>query len=296
MARSASGPFHLSADNSHEAMSASRLAQEFEPRSPAELVVDAVRQHKRLDGLFDRLRLLTEVREGAEYCVERMIHAEQDRARITLALLNVGALGAKPISASSLNQAAETAGWGSVVQASLAVIYLASCREAAKSCGSDGMAFFKRSLLSGVGAAALGESLGMDSGESFSLGLLHDLGGLGMAVWQGQSYASQLDSSTSPEPDDERSSFGVDHTQAGLALLIYRGFGTALCEGAAFHHGDLQRISISARLAACSWRLAGSGQDAVSACRETLGIPDEETARAAGAVAAAKAGITSLFG
>lgn len=296
MARVKSGPFHHSANNSYEAMSASRLAQEVEPRSPAEMVVDAVRQHKRLDSLLDRLRLLTEVRDGAEYCVERMIHAEHDRARITLALLNVGALGSKRVAASSLNQAAEVVGWGSVVQASLAVIYLASCREAAKTCGSEGMALFKRSILAGVGAAALGESLGMESGESFSLGLLHDLGMLGLAVWQGEGYRQMIDSSASPEPEKERSEFGVDHTQAGLALLIYRGFSASLCEASAFHHGDLERISVSARLAACSWRLAGAGREAATCCAGTLGVAEQAAFKASEAIASARAGITSLFG
>lgn len=285
-----------SADNPDKAMSASRLAQDVEPRSPAEMVVDAVRQQKRLDGLLDRLRLLTEVREGAEYCVERMIHAEHDRARITLALLNVGALGSKPVAASSLNQAAESVGWGRVVQASLAVIYLASCREAAKSSGSDGMALFRRSMLSGVGAAALGSSLGLDSSESFSLGLLHDLGLLGLAVWQGEGYRERLDSFSSPPPKDERSEFGVDHTQAGLALLIYRGFSTSLCEASAFHHGDLERISVSARIAACAWKIAESDCEGAKSCSGVLGLSDEEVAKAVNSVGAARSGIASLFG
>lgn len=277
-------------------MSASRLAQDVEPRSPAEMVVDAVRQQKRLDGLLDRLRLLAEVREGAEYCVERMIHAEHDRARITLALLNAGALGSKPAAASSLNQAGESMGWGKVVQASLAVLLLASCREAAKGCGSDGMAFFKRSIISGVVAASLAETMGIEAGEAFSIGLLHDLGVLGLSVWQGDNYRSFLESNASPNPELERSEFGVDHTQAGLALLIYRGFRSGLCESAAFHHGNMERISVSARLAACAWRMAASGAESVNACSCTLGISDHEAAKAVQAAATARAGITSLFG
>ncbi len=277
-------------------MHSSRLAQDPVPRSPAEMVVDAVRQHRRLDGLLDRLRLLTEVREGAEYCVERMIHAEQDRAKVTLALLNAGALGVPAVDSSSLGGAAEALGWPTVVQASIAVLFLASCREAARESGSDGMELFKRSMLCGVSSRGLGAAMGIEESESFCLGLLQDVGVIGMSAWVAGDYRRFLDSPQSPDPETERGELGIDHTQAGLALLIYRGFGARLCEAAAFHHGHPERISTSARLASAAWRLTESNGDNASLCARILGVDAQVLDQAIGAVGSARAGITRLFG
>ncbi len=146
------GKLHISANNANEAMISPRLGHEPPPKSPSEMVVESVRQHKRLDGLLDRLRLLTELSEGSECCVERMINAEQDRIKVTLALLATGSLGSRPVAAASLRQAADVLGWSAVVEASLVVLYMASCREAGREAGGDGMKVLRRSLFAGVAA------------------------------------------------------------------------------------------------------------------------------------------------
>lgn len=275
-----------------------RLGHEPPPKSPSELVVDSVRHHKRLDGLLDRLRLLTELGEGSEFCVERMINAEQDRIKVTLALLATGSLGSRPIVASTLSQAAEELGWAAVVEASLVVLYMASCREAGRECGGDGMKVLRRSLYAAAAAKILGPELRIREAEAFSLGLLHEVGVLGLAVWKKTEYLEHIDQASSPDPSVERANFGIDHTQAGLALLIFRGFNPKLSEAAAFHHGQMERISLYSRLAACASLAAAEPESpaVLDRIHQVLGVSRNVAADAADTVIAARNGIMKLLG
>lgn len=298
MAGLATSPFLLSANNANEAMISPRLGHEPPPKSPSEMVVESVRQHKRIDGLLDRLRLLTEIGEGSECCVERMINAEQDRVKVTLALLATGSLGSRPASADTLAGAAYEVGWPAVVEASLTVLFMASCREAGREVGGDGMKVLKRSLCAAAAAKVLGPEVRIRETESFSLGLLHEVGTLGLAAWKQAEYKNFLDLAESPDPVVERAEFGIDHTQAGLALLIYRGFNPKLSEAAAFHHGQMERISLFSRLAACSSRLAANpdSEETQALVQRVLGVSERAAATAAQTVKRARTGITALLG
>lgn len=274
-----------------------RLANEPPPSSPSELVIASVRQHKRLDGLLDRLRLLSEIGDANASCIDRMINAEQDRAKVTLALLAAGAMGQTPCTAATLSEAADLVGWGYVIQASQSVLYMAACREVGKDSGVTGMGLFRRSLLTAVASRTLGQGMRMQESASFTLGLLHDLGILGISAWKKESYADWLENDLGPDWTLERGVMGIDHTQAGLALLIYRGFGPTLCEAAAFHHGSLERISVSARLAACSVALAMNPEDELLQVQaaKTLDVKTAYAEEAAERVKLAKAGLSRLL-
>ncbi len=274
-----------------------RLANEPPPSSPSELVVASVRQHRRMDGLLDRIRLLAEIGDSGASCVDRMIHAEQDRAKVTLAFLAAGVTGLTPCPVEKIEDCAEILGWNSVLQASQAVLFMAVCREAGRECGVTGMGLFRRSLLAGVAARTLGKSMRRSESDSFALGLLHDVGILGIAAWKKEAYADWIEGDASPHWGEEREAFGIDHTQAGLALLIYRGFKPPVCEASAFHHGPLERISVAARLAACSVSLAMNPEDDLLQIylARTLGIASSCAIEAADRVRMARAGLSRLL-
>lgn len=274
-----------------------RLANDPPPSSPSELVVASVRQHRRLDGLLDRLRLLAEIGDSTASCVDRMINAEQDRAKVTLAFLGAGVMGQTPCAASSLEEAANLLGWGPVIQASQAVLYMAACREIGKDLGVTGMGLFRRSLLTGIAARTLGQGMRMPESDSFTLGLLQDLGVLGISAWKKEAYAEWIESEDGPDWTWERDTFGIDHTQAGLALLIYRGFKPTLCEAAAFHHGPLERISVSARLASCAVTLALNPEDELLQVHiaKALGVNNICAGEAAERVRLARVGLSRLL-
>lgn len=274
-----------------------RLASEPPPSSPSELVIAAVRQHKRLDGLLDRLRLLAEVGDSNASCLDRMIHAEHDRAKVTLAFLAAGVTGETPCKAPTLEAAADVLGWGAILQASQTVLFMAACREIGKDSGGTGMGLFRRSLVTAIAARTLGKGMRMSEGDSFTLGLLHDLGILGISAWKKQEYSEWIESESGPDWAEERNAFGIDHTQAGLALLIYRGFKSTLCEAAAFHHGPMERISIPARLAACAATLAKNPEDELLQIQisRTLGVGTDCAAEAAERVRLGRAGISRLL-
>lgn len=278
-------------------MVSTRLANEPPPSSPSELVIASVRQHRRLDGLLDRIRLLSEIGDSGASCVDRMIHAEQDRGKVTLAFLAAGVTGLTPCPAASLEQCAEILGWNSVLQASQTVLYMAACREAGRDSGVTGMGLFRRSLLSAVAARTLGQGMRMPESDSFSLGLLHDIGILGISAWKKIDYAEWLESDGGPDWAVERDIFSIDHTQAGLAILIYRGFKPSVCEAAAFHHGPLERISVPARLAACSTTLARNPEDELLQVHlaRILGISDHSAVEAAERVRLARVGLSRLL-
>jgi HD-like signal output (HDOD) protein len=185
-------------------------------------------------------------------------------------------------------------------QACISVQYLVCCLEALKGSGVPAKSFFRQSVLAGVAARRLGASRDLPPTFSFGLGLLHNAGTLAIAALHGGAYGMVYQAATTGEElvEAERAAFKIDHTQAGLGLLIYRGFDPRICEGAAFHHGDAARVSVSARLAAAGDLLALRGEEleARTLAASLMGVPFGPVDLAVSEVQRASAGLAAMLG
>lgn len=79
----------------------------------------------------------------------------------------------------------------------------------------------------------------LDKDAAYTAGILHDIGRIGLAVLQPESYATLLDSYCGPASgilDSERKLFGLDHCETGLKLIsdwkLPRDFEPIVCR----HH------------------------------------------------------------
>jgi HD-like signal output (HDOD) protein len=236
--------------------------------------------------MLERIRVILEDSSTNEAGQTRLLAMDSDSAKLTTAGLRVGAFGGQAFSADSLSEAIEQAGLERAVVGSLAIHFLFAISDAAKNGGIQVKPFFCESLGAAVASRVLAQARGWDHKLGFAMGLLHDSGRLALASLHGKDY---LDLAGDSLILSEREAFGLDHTQAGLAVLIHRGFAPEICEAAAFHHGAIEKISTAARIAAAAFIIAASPHsresrqkaiDWVGVSEETASLAGEESASA----------------
>ncbi|MEM7624822.1 MAG: HDOD domain-containing protein [Planctomycetota bacterium] len=109
-----------------------------------------------------------------------------------------------------------------------------------------------------VATAAAAELIAREVGyglpeEAFTAGLLHDFGQLAMLVTEPTLF-EQVATQSSPGDKKflfrEREAFGMDHTEAGAAIMRHWGLPIALCEAARDHHAVTAAEFAASRLTA----------------------------------------------
>ncbi len=123
---------------------------------------------------------------------------------------------------------------------------------------------WRHSLATALLAADLSFDNTGDMMESYTAGLLHDLGRLVLLASARESYLALLEQAETPEQscDLERSAFGLTHAEAGARAMRRYDLPEPLAEAALLHHHDdplaLSRQNPAAALIASSCRLASS--------------------------------------
>lgn len=94
--------------------------------------------------------------------------------------------------------------------------------------------WWRHSLASALLGDGLAAATGRDRGLSYTAGLLHDIGRLGLMMAAGpKNYGAPQDI------DHERAQVGIDHCQAGEILMAKWGLPADLSAAAARHHVEL---------------------------------------------------------
>jgi HD-like signal output (HDOD) protein len=135
------------------------------------------------------------------------------------------------------------------------LLFTAALRAYLKAPGRNRLfrAWWRHSLASALLGDGLAAATGRNRGLSYTAGLLHDIGRLGLMMAAGPENYGKPDA-----PDRERSRLGLDHCQAGEILLVKWGLPAELAAAAAHHHSDYEDtaeaeppvlISLACRLA-----------------------------------------------
>lgn len=103
-------------------------------------------------------------------------------------------------------------------------------------------ALWQHSLLVAGAAKRLAEHVGQDGGQSFTAGLIHDIGKLVLGLRLGESYWAMVDDAAERGLSlavVERDAFGCDHGMVGAWLLELWSLPPALVPPVARHHAAL---------------------------------------------------------
>ena len=100
--------------------------------------------------------------------------------------------------------------------------------------------FWRHTIGTAHCAQALAAQLGVNRGQAYIAGLLHDVGRLALATWFPAKYAAVL--AVRHERDclfyeAEQSVLGLDHMAVGAALARHWKFPDAMVQAIALHHG-----------------------------------------------------------
>jgi putative nucleotidyltransferase with HDIG domain len=99
----------------------------------------------------------------------------------------------------------------------------------------------------------------LDRGFAYTAGIMHDIGRVGMVATRPEAYARVVEKDAD-HPQDllarERELFGVDHSEAGAAIVRAWNLPGAFVEIASGHHGDGMRWGGTASVIAPSCVLA----------------------------------------
>lgn len=160
-------------------------------------------------------------------------------------------ISADPVLASEILQAANSALFGlsrqvrSLRHAIVLVgrdylrplLFTAALRAYLKAPGRNRLfrAWWRHSLASALLSDGLAAATRGDRGLSYTAGLLHDIGRLGLMMAAGPENYGAPDAL-----DRERARVGIDHCQAGEILMAKWGLPPDLTAVAARHHGDLR--------------------------------------------------------
>jgi HD-like signal output (HDOD) protein len=211
------------------------------------------------------LRVLALCRDGLENLAElaRVIEPDADITAKLLRLASSASLGTSGRIA-TLSRAIATVGTHATV-ATVLSSSLVRGRRALDAAGFDHSRFWRRAVLCGIAARALGEIIGgADREEAFLSGLLQDLGVLALArVFPAESGRAW----TAAGGDHgrvarlERDAFGFDHVDAGVVLARHWNLPEPLCAAIAGSHvpagpgspGRLAEIAFLSGLLAEVW-------------------------------------------
>lgn len=106
--------------------------------------------------------------------------------------------------------------------------------------------WWRHSLASALLSDGLASACGGARGESYTAGLLHDIGRLGLMMAVGSENHANLDSL-----EREREQLGTDHCEAGKILMQKWGLPRELAEAALRHHDDLATMQLSLESLVC---------------------------------------------
>ena len=184
-----------------------------------------------------------------------------------------------------------------VVRSEVLSVNIGEVRSLEEAPRADLVEFWRHCLAVGIATEMLAEvlQLPLDPKESFTCGLLHDLGKLALWTLLPKSYARVLEAAEDLNgsiTDHERNIIGVDHCVAGRRLAEYWGLHQVIQEVAWLHHHPLEGIPDSladrkliavvslADAAARELRLGFSGNyappETTEAIRTDLALPPDQ--------------------
>lgn len=279
-------------------MVSSRLGLDRKKLSPSELVELAAAQQPKAWPILGRIpQLLEETGESGDSRA-RLLGAENEASRLVLAGMARGAFGRPQLPASTMAEAVAAAGCPIVSEAVVAVHWLLALADLARTAGLPLKQVYGQSVMAAVLMRELSEPFGIAPLTAYTAGMLHDSGMPFMAAIFREAYVSMDQEEGDGACLAEHKRFGIDHTQAGLVVLIHRGFPPFVCEAAAFHHGSLDRMPLAGRLAACAGRLAShpGDQDRTAAAAAMLGVPAGLVESAQRQASLAAQGVVQMLG
>lgn len=164
----------------------------------------------------------------------QLVETDPALAAHTMRLANAAALGMSNRVASA-RQAVLVLGFELV--RSLAVLTAGELLPGGRREAPDG--WWQHSLSVAAGSMVVARRTGRGEGEACSVGLLHDLG----AALQFRAAPERYEAMVAATPDDpaarfsaEQRSFGLDHAEAGAAVLAAWNFPDAVVEALRAHH------------------------------------------------------------
>ena len=138
------------------------------------------------------------------------------------------------------------------------------------------------SIATAVIAEALANATGQGMPGLYTAGLVHDVGRLGLLMSAGKPYASMLSEPVVSLEDalvDERSQFGIVHTEAGAIMTKSWGLPDLLSDAIRCHHDPAPPRSDQGlnliQLACCTASALGYGEQALANGAAILEIPPE---------------------
>ncbi|MCA1858039.1 HDOD domain-containing protein [Massilia oculi] len=155
----------------------------------------------------------------------------------TLRLVNSPAFGLQ-VKATTIQQAMTFLGIQATRQLIMAAA-LTGCFPAGRCPGFNDQAFWRHSIATAACARALARRVRFNPDVAFTAGLLHDIGRLVLVTRFPERYQAVLslrDKHDGELIDAERSLFGFDHVDAGVALAEHWRFADTMRQAIAFHH------------------------------------------------------------
>ena len=176
--------------------------------------------------------------------IAEVVENDQALTAKLLRWVNSAAVGLRhPVS--QLSRAATLLGLDAVRQAALSVQFFEVFDGKAAGSGLPAAPFWHHCLGVAYGSAALAALAdGVDPGDAFVGGLLHDLGKLALASVDPESYKRALAEVEAGQPIlmAEKDGFGLDHTAAGRRLAQRWGLAPWLANVIWLHHQPLGRV------------------------------------------------------
>jgi HD-like signal output (HDOD) protein len=129
--------------------------------------------------------------------------------------------------------------------------------------GKVGRSIWLHSLATAVVSEEMGACLGVNPAHQYTVGLMHDLGRLGLLTMAGQRYAELLAKeflNLEEAHAVETALFGTSHARAGAFLAETWRFPKILCDCIRAHHDvpaqdDHEELRVTQRACAVAWQL-----------------------------------------
>ncbi len=216
--------------------------------------------------------------------LERVITLDQALNAKIIRLVNSPYHGI-PETVTSCRRAITLLGFKTVKNLSVCVSVVTACIPAGRNRGGLDLAgLWRHAIATGMAAEALAPARGVDPGEAFTAGVLHDIGKFALNLVMPDVYATAVEHAVTEGVtirEAEQREIGVDHTVSGRELATRWGFPEALVDAVARHHDDPSELGPLAATVALANAIArglrvGSSGDAC-----TL-EPDASTWDAAG--------------
>lgn len=202
---------------------------------------DEVRSRvKALPGLPKVVHELSRALRSEDTASERIVRLVSSDAALTamaLKLANSSFYGARG-RVLSLRDAVQILGM-QTLSATVTTAAVMSCLSPTACTGHDAEAAWRHALGTALTAQLLAESRGLDACTAYTVGLLHDIGGLALATCFPESYSAVLAWSVQhdvPVLDVERELLGTDHAEVGALISEHWHFAPLVTEAIRTHH------------------------------------------------------------